>query len=346
MQGEGKRQTKPAHHVSIHRHQTAGRNAGRDLFPAHIGEDPDGTAHTPRFGKLVRTRGAGRRRNLQPRHPGMVSGIRLRGVDGGQRLAALPDALPPHPQGDQGRLGDARPRPPAGDARIPPQRARNGTVPHHAARKRHLLDVRRRRRAFRNQRADNHIAPQRTARIVPARQRGQGHGRRTRTQRQGQAVAPAPPPAGGVPRCGKTFLRGVDTGTRILYRPAGGTRQPGCGKGDAFGRLRTEQPETAFRTTPGNAPKTARAKGRDRTQDGTVTSWKRKTGRAPATAPQQLGRKAVTEPKPGRAKAGARHPTGHSRTCGQIKKGQPKSHPFSIPGAHRYLPTVCASARK
>lgn len=29
-----------------------------------------------------------------------------------QRLAALPDALPPHPQGDQGRLGDARPRPP------------------------------------------------------------------------------------------------------------------------------------------------------------------------------------------------------------------------------------------
>lgn len=102
-------------------------------------------------------------------------------------------------------------------------------------------------------------------------------------------------------RCGKTFLRGVDTGTRILYRPAGGTRRPGCGKGDAFGRLRTEQPETAFRTTPGNAPKTARAKGRDRTQDGTVTSWKRKTGRAPATAPQQLVRKAVTEPKSGRA---------------------------------------------
>lgn len=86
------------------------------------------------------------------------------------------------------------------------------------------------------------------------RQRGQGHGRRTRAQRQGQAVAPAPPPAGGVPRCGKTFLRGVDTGTRILYRPAGGTRRPGCGKGNAFGRLRTEQPETAFRTTPGNAP--------------------------------------------------------------------------------------------
>ena len=85
---------------------------------------------------------------------------------------------------------------------------------------------------------------------------------------------------------------------------------PGCGKGDAFGRLRTEQPETVFRTTPGNAPGTTRAKGRDRT------------------------------------KAGARHPTGLSRICGQIKKGRPKSRPFSIPGAHRYLPTVCTSARK
>ena len=68
--------------------------------------------------------------------------------------------------------------------------------------------------------------------------------------------------------------------------------------------------ETAFRTTPGNAPGTTRAKGRDRAQDGTVTSWKRKTGRTPATAPQQLGRKAVTEPKPGRAKAGARQSRG------------------------------------
>lgn len=108
----------------------------------------------------------------------------------------------------------------------------------------------------------------------------------------------------------RTMLREVDTGTRILYRPAGGTRRPGCGKGDAFGRLRTEQPETVFRTTPGNAPGTTRAKGRDRT------------------------------------KAGARHPTGLSRICGQIKKGRPKSRPFSIPGAHRYLPTVCTSARK
>ena len=58
----------------------------------------------------------------------------------------------------------------------------------------------------------------------------------------------------GYPDAEKAFLRGVDTGTRILYRPAGGTRRPGCGKGNAFGRLRTEQPETAFRTTPGNAP--------------------------------------------------------------------------------------------
>lgn len=67
----------------------------------------------------------------------------------------------------------------------------------------------------------------------------------------------------------KNFLRGVDTGTRILYRPAGGTRRPECGKGNAFGRLRTEQPETAFRTTRG-------------------------------TRPRQPVRKAVTEPKTGR----------------------------------------------
>ena len=132
-----------------------------------------------------------------------------------------------------------------------------------------------------------------------------------------------------------------------LVNPTAGMRQR-----KRFRQTKDGTAGNGLQDNTGNAPKTARAKGRDRTQDGTVTSWKRKTGRAPATAPQQFGRKAVTEPKPGRAqsrdghKAGARHPTGHSRTCGQIKKGRPKSRPFSIPGAHRYLPTVCASARK
>ena len=69
-------------------------------------------------------------------------------------------------------------------------------------------------------------------------------------------------------------------------------------------------------------------------------SRKQSSGQHRGTRPGQPGRKAVTEPKPGRAIRPA------SRICGQIKKGRPKSRPFSIPGAHRYLPTVCTSARK